>query len=103
MLVTCNKPAFFKGNTAIYLKFLLHFFVFHILILMSFNVFTYVALPFLIFETAYIFTGLFKAWRDIGCPRKLFYVVFAGITILNLLVVVPERAFLGELIGTYIL
>ena len=103
MTAANQKSALFKGNTAIYLKFVLHFFLFHFLILMSFNVFTYVAVPFLIFETAYIFTVLFKAWRDLGCPRRLFYVVFAGVAILNLLVVVPERTFLGELIAVHIL
>ena len=93
----------YKNNTAVYCKFILHALIFHILMLMCFNVFTYIAFPFLIFETAYIFTVLFKAWRDIGCPRRLFYLVFAVVAILNLLVITPERAFLGEFIAVHIL
>lgn len=92
-----------KQKALTFAKFILHGIILHILILLCYNMFTYVALPFLIFDIAYIFTALFKQWRDLGYPRPLFHVLFWVTALASLLISVPERAAVGEFIAVHIL
>lgn len=83
--------------------FIFHGFIYHLSILLIYNVFSYISVPVFVYEVYHSLVFMGRLWRLMGYSRRLYYILFAVITLANFLVAIPERAFLAEFIGTYIL
>lgn len=87
----------------IFLTFLFHGFIYHLSILLIYNVFSYIGVPIFAYEVYHSLGFMARLWRIIGYSMRLYYILFAVITVVNFLIAIPERAFLAEWIGAYIL
>lgn len=111
MLITGkNLKDYFSGpryivlpRMQIFATFLFHGFIYHLSILLIYNVFSYIGVPLFAYEVYHSLVFMGRLWRLMGYSMKLYYIAFAVITIVNFLAAIPERAFLAEFIGTYIL
>ncbi len=110
MITGKNINTFFEGpryivfpRGRIVVTFLFHGFVLHLSILLIYSVFSYVGVPIFAYEVYHFLLFLSRLWRLVGYSPKLYYTGFAVITIANFFIAIPERAFLAEFIGTYIL
>lgn len=87
----------------IFATYLFHGFIYHLSILLIYNVFSYIGVPLFAYEVYHSLVFMGRLWQLMGYSMKLYYIAFVVITIGNFLVAIPERAFLAEFIGTYIL
>ena len=87
----------------IFFTFLFHGFIYHLSILLIYNVFSYIGVPLFAYEVYHSLVFMGRLWRLMGYSMKLYYIAFTVITIGKFLVAIPERAFWAEFIGTYIL
>ena len=87
----------------VFATFLFHGFIYHLSILLIYNVFSYIGVPLFAYEVYHSLVFMGRLWRLMGYSMKLYYIAFSVITIVNFLTAIPERAFLAEFIGTYIL
>lgn len=83
--------------------FAFHGVVYHISILLIYNVFSYIGVPIFAYEVYHSLVFMARLWRLMGYSMKLYYMAFVIITIGNFFAVIPERAFLAEFIGAYVL
>ena len=86
----------------IFATFLFHGIIYHFAILLIYNVFAYIGVPIMACEVFYSVVFLSKLWRLMGYSTKLYYILFAVITVADFLTAIPEREFIYSLIGTYI-
>ena len=105
-----NLKEYFNGpryiaipRKRIFLTFLFHGFIYHLSILLIYNVFSYIGVPLFAYEVYHSLVFMGRLWRLMGYSMKLYYIAFTVITIGNFLLAIPERSFLAEFIGTYIL
>ncbi|MGN0618789.1 MAG: hypothetical protein ACI4J7_07180 [Ruminiclostridium sp.] len=83
--------------------FIFHGFIYHLSILLIYNVFSYIGVPVFMYEVYHSLVFMGRLWRLMGYSLRLYYILFAVITLANFLVAIPEREFLAEFIGAYIL
>ena len=86
----------------IFATFFVHGFIYHIAILLIYNVFAYIGVPIMACEIFHAVVFLSKLWRLMGYSAKLYYILFAVITVADFLIAIPERELIYNLIGTYI-
>ncbi|MGN0610277.1 MAG: hypothetical protein ACI4JI_00705 [Ruminiclostridium sp.] len=86
----------------VFATFFFHGFIYHIAILLIYNVFAYIGVPVMACEVFHSVVFLSKLWRLMGYSTKLYYILFAVFTVANFLITIPERELIYNILGTYI-
>ncbi len=97
-----DKPRYIViPRASIFQTFLLHTLLLNIACVLMYGAWLYVGIPILLVEILLHIFLLRRVWLKVGYSGKVFMVVLGFNIVINLLIAIPERQFIADLIITW--